>query len=110
MSEKYDVEFVCAAGPCRLSSSRAAVVRQASGGCSPYETWGPLFVIQSIGQGRNDTGFAMTAAEVVAWKRQYPQRCFKSHYGTKIPEGLVAGKMNRKREHGRRRKPKARAQ
>ena len=70
ISEKYDVEFACAAGPCLLPESRAAYVGTV-GGCNPYETWGPIFVVQSIGQGRNRTGFEMTYAEMAQWKSSF---------------------------------------
>ena len=45
MAIKYDVEFMCAAGPCAMPKSS---------GCDKHNTWGPIFVVLSIGKGSRD--------------------------------------------------------
>eukprot|EP00614_Pseudopedinella_elastica_P008948 CAMPEP_0172609082 /NCGR_PEP_ID=MMETSP1068-20121228/29115_1 /TAXON_ID=35684 /ORGANISM="Pseudopedinella elastica, Strain CCMP716" /LENGTH=408 /DNA_ID=CAMNT_0013412523 /DNA_START=1 /DNA_END=1227 /DNA_ORIENTATION=- len=63
VSKKYDVEFVCAAGPCLLDSTRAQHVSQV-GSCNPYSAWGVIFVVKSVGEGRANTGFHMTSQDM----------------------------------------------
>ena len=59
MAARYDVEFLCASGPCRLSRE--------GGGCSRNSGWGPIFVVLSIGKGRGTHGFEMNDTDVAAW-------------------------------------------
>ena len=69
MAIKYDVEFMCAAGPCAMPESK---------GCDKHRTWGPIFVVLSIGQGRGTHGFNMNDDDVRSFKT-YNSVC-KGHH------------------------------
>jgi hypothetical protein len=68
ISQKYDVEFVCIGGPCH---KQALVSQQKghNGACSLFGTWGPLFMVASIGSGRQNTGFEMSSDEVAEFMK-----------------------------------------
>lgn len=64
ISRRYDVEFVCIAGPCR-----AAPVGQGH-----RAGWGPIFLVVSIGAGKGGTGFMSWDEEQVIRPSLCPTR------------------------------------
>ena len=70
ISERYDVEFVCIGGPCHHRAVAVASQQRGKGGaCDLFGTWGPLFLVASIGKGRNSTGFDMSQEDVDAFMK-----------------------------------------
>lgn len=72
---RFDVEFVCIAGPCREASGAAAAVngtrlRTAINLHTHRDSWGVLFVVASVGAGRGAPGFELSSSQAVQWKRE----------------------------------------
>jgi hypothetical protein len=61
MSKKHAVRFTCVAGPCLLEEHPPH--------CSPFGTWGPIFVVEEIGNSTAAShGFEMTEQQILRWK------------------------------------------
>jgi hypothetical protein len=94
ISQKYDVEFACVAGPCTSSINFTrweAIDRRGrkESRCGAHATWGPIFVVVSIGKGRGTHGFETDSHGVNAFRNQSGTCLFHAcahYFHKKIPK------------------------
>ena len=81
ISQKYDVEFVCLSGPCRSAQNNGTLPN-----CDPHSTWGAVFLVVSIGQGRGCHGFELSKMQIEDFVR-LDGNCNHLHPKNVTPDG-----------------------
>jgi hypothetical protein len=104
VSERFDVEFVCVAGPCNSKAAHSPTTPPSSSPpkrCGAYHTWGPVFLVLSIGQGRANTGFDMTTEDVSALRVAMPWCVLHAQKAAKAAGGAAKGGKGVKKKQAR---------
>jgi hypothetical protein len=103
IADRFDVEFACVAGPCAANNSFARTNQNRDPRfqrCGAHGTFGPIFVVVSIGQGRGAHGFATGDQGITAFLRESADCVGEGIRGAKKRAGVVPGRGGRKKHLG----------